>query len=476
VALVIKARSRRSIRYWTGHLTDGAENERVELVEKRGLLSERAGSLLREMAQYARLAPRCRNFLHIASFNPEPGAELTEQQWERAYEIYERQRGIAPGQLRFVVEHEKKGRIHRHVIWLRLDLPTLKAFPDGMPLQVCQAAQQEIEEKLGLKPGRHRVKRGGKVKSWERMRGAKTGIDPHQVEAEVTALRERSEDGQAFKAALEAHGYPLVTGKRGMLILDRAGKEHSLARRCGLPMKDLLAFMRDVDMKALPTVEQGKAQWKARRQAAPEAHQPAPRRPGQPFRDHLRDLTPTIAAQPAPASEAAQPVNGNVRRQHEQPEPRAGPARAEASHEKHGAPVMARGHETGAARPAAAQKPPAVPRPKAGEIAGLWKAAGAAITVPAPQALEPRKKQKEEERQGDMRKHRRKPPRGLNIAGRFEAAANEASTGSDFLTEALAAVMETPVGNFWWRSEARGRDAGPGRPRAQQGNHLSPRR
>ncbi|MBV9017602.1 MAG: hypothetical protein JO058_18300, partial [Alphaproteobacteria bacterium] len=140
MGLVIKARSRRSVRYWTGHLTNTTENDRVELIEKRGLLSERVRGLLREMEHYGQLARRCQNFLHIASFNPAMHERVSDEQWEQIYEIYERRRGIPPRQPRFVVEHEKKGRIHRHVVWLRLDVTTLLAFPDGMPLQVCLAA------------------------------------------------------------------------------------------------------------------------------------------------------------------------------------------------------------------------------------------------------------------------------------------------------------------------------------------------
>ncbi|MBV8938025.1 MAG: hypothetical protein JO095_19780, partial [Alphaproteobacteria bacterium] len=271
------------------------DNEQVELVEKRGLLAESLPGMMREMAQYARLSPRCKNFMHIVSFNPEPRMELTDAQWEQVYEIYDRHRGIPPGQPGFTIKHVKKGREHRHRVSLRVNLATLRALPDGFDFPVCRAAQKEVEEKLGLTPGPQQVTFGGKVKSWERMRGAKTGIDPHQVEAEVMALLRQSENGQAFKAALEAHGYLLITGKRGLLVLDRAGKEHSLARRCGLPMKELLAFMHDVDLKALPTVEQDKAQHRTRKaeagrtapnQAAPQQRQePQPSARRAPARD-----------------------------------------------------------------------------------------------------------------------------------------------------------------------------------------------
>ncbi|MGH9444150.1 MAG: hypothetical protein ACRD3O_00145 [Terriglobia bacterium] len=84
-------------------------------------------------------------------------------------------------------------------------------------------------------------------------------------------MREQSDTGRAFQAALEQHGYQLVTGERGLLILDSAGKEHSLAKRSGMTMKELNAFMRDVDRAALPTVEQAKELYQERKIAGLEA-------------------------------------------------------------------------------------------------------------------------------------------------------------------------------------------------------------
>jgi len=266
MALVIKARSRRSIRYWTRHLTSTAENERVEMVEKHALMGESVRGMLREMHGYGRLALRCQNFLHIASFNPETHEHPTEDQWQQIYEIYERRRGIPAEQPRFVVEHEKKGRIHRHVVWLRLDLATLRAFPDAFPLQVCLAAQQEIEEKLGLTPARHQLKTGAKVRSWERMRGEKSGVNPHDVTAEITSLFRQSQNGAEFVDALHRHGYQFVQGDRAFCVLDQAGDVHSLVRRIeGINTKELKAFLNGIELSGIPTVEQMRTQRRERK-------------------------------------------------------------------------------------------------------------------------------------------------------------------------------------------------------------------
>jgi hypothetical protein len=80
MGLVIKGGSRRSVSYWAGHLNNTTENDRVELVEKRGLAADDLRGMMEEMGQYARLSRRCKNFMHIVSFNPETDEHLTEEQ------------------------------------------------------------------------------------------------------------------------------------------------------------------------------------------------------------------------------------------------------------------------------------------------------------------------------------------------------------------------------------------------------------
>src|SRR5205807_1351272 len=138
----------------------------------------------------------------------------------------------------------------------------------------------EIEQEFGLQrvkgpydrePGEPRPKRA--PERWEMLRGMRTGLDPRDIAAEVTELFHQSDSGKAFQAALEDHGYMLVRGdRRGFVILDSAGKEHSLARRIdGVNTKELNAFMRDLDLEALPSVEQGRALYQQRKIAGLEA-------------------------------------------------------------------------------------------------------------------------------------------------------------------------------------------------------------
>lgn len=255
------------------------ENERAELKQIRGLKADNLEDALLEIQREAAVRPRLKNFMYHADFNPRPNEPFTEEDWERAFEIFEKQRGIPEGTPRVVYEHEKEGRVHRHVIWARLNPETMRAFPDGLDWKVAHIAAREIEKELGLQktigpldrePGSPRPPRA--PEPWEMYRAMKTGIDPRDIAAEVTELYRQSQNGQAFQAALELHGYELVTGRRGLLILDSAGKEHSLAKRIeGVNTAELNTFMRDVDRTTLPTVEQAKEHYQQRKIDALEA-------------------------------------------------------------------------------------------------------------------------------------------------------------------------------------------------------------
>jgi Relaxase/Mobilisation nuclease domain len=270
--MYIKGASRRSVTFWSKHLRDLKENDRAEIIDARGLADQNdLREMMREMQVDAELT-RCQNFMYIASFNPPSDEHLTEEEWERAFEIFEKHRGIPEGQQRIVIEHEKNGRIHRHVVWNRIDLDNMRAFPDGLDLKACEAAEHEIERELGLRRTPHFLDRNpedGKPrkgpKSYEMFRGMKSGLDPRDVTKEITALYSRSESAADFVNALHEHGYELVQGKRAFCILDPAGHEHSLARRIdGVNTKQLRAFLHDIDLSGLRTVDQAKTLYRER--------------------------------------------------------------------------------------------------------------------------------------------------------------------------------------------------------------------
>jgi len=269
--MVINGASRRNVGFWVKHLQNDVKNDRAELREVRGLAAENLADALHEMQDDAR-DTRCRNFMYQANFNPCQHEHLTEAQWERAFEIFEQRRGIPAGQPRVVYEHEKEGRVHRHVIWSRIILEEHRAWSDGLDAKICHAASREIERELGLErtaspldKDRDGPRPPRAPRSYEMFRGLRSGSDPRDVTEEVTMIFRKSLNAADFVNGLRRHGYELVRGDRAFCILDRAGDVHSLGRRIdGINTKELRSFMQDIDREALPTVDQAKARFHQR--------------------------------------------------------------------------------------------------------------------------------------------------------------------------------------------------------------------
>lgn len=263
--MIISGGSRCNGAWFARHLTRTDENERVRVAEMRGMTAESVRDALREM-HFVASGTFCKNYFYHASINPRETERLTDDQWERAVDALERNLGLE-GQPRFVVEHEKEGRIHRHVVWSRIDADTMTAVSDSFTAPIHERTARELEQEFGLEPvesclirdrGTPRPERG--PKSWEKFRGFESGIDPDEVKAEVTALWQQCDSGKAFAHALDEAGYILCKGdRRDFCIVDAAGDEHSLARRIkGVKAADIRERMADVSRDELPTVEEGR--------------------------------------------------------------------------------------------------------------------------------------------------------------------------------------------------------------------------
>jgi hypothetical protein len=248
--MIINGGSRRDARFFAKHLSKTEENERVTLCEIRGLAARSIADALREMEAVA-LGSQCVNFFYHANINPLEVEDLTLDQWRVAVDRLEANLGLK-GHARFIVEHRKKNRTHRHVIWLRIDVHTMRVIK--MTDEKHQATARELEKEFGLRPvpsvlGAARddgVRPSRRAKSWETFRGQKSGVDPQAMKKEITALYFESPDARAFAARLAASGYGVVRGRQeGFCVLDKAGHLHSLARRIdGIAPATLAAFLK----------------------------------------------------------------------------------------------------------------------------------------------------------------------------------------------------------------------------------------
>jgi hypothetical protein len=97
----------------------------------------------------------------------------------------------------------------------------------------------------------------------------KGGLDPKVIKAELGELWQASTTGQEFKQALEAHGYILARGdRRDFVVIDKAGHDHSLARRLdGVSTAQLRERMMDIDRASLPSVAEARMAARQRHEA-----------------------------------------------------------------------------------------------------------------------------------------------------------------------------------------------------------------
>ena len=321
--MIINGASRSNGAFFSRHLMRADHNERVSVVEMRGLMSaENVPDAFRELKQRAE-GTACKNYFYHANLNTREDELLTPEQWAQAVNVLERELQLE-GQPRFVVEHEKEGRTHQHVIWSRVDADTMTTIHDGHNYRRHEIAAREIEEAFNLSPvestltrdkeATPRVERG--PQDWESFRAQESKIDPKAMKAELTELWQHSDTGPAFAAALEERGYILARGdRRDFCVIDQAGDEHSLGRRLsGVKAAEVRARMADIDATALPSVEEGRELARQRQEEQPQdssapAAQTPPVEPvdafaaimGETKQDHRPDAISAVQAEPSAA-------------------------------------------------------------------------------------------------------------------------------------------------------------------------------
>ena len=256
--MIINGHSRSNAKFFTQHLLNAEQNERVEVKEIRGFVADNVPDAFKEI-EIIGSATRAKNSFYHSNINPDEGEKLTPEQWAQTIDTLEQKLGLE-GQPRFVIAHEKKDREHIHVVWSRIDPDTMTAIPMDNNYLAHTETARELERMFGHEPTPvppHPER--DRFKDWETFRAQESGIDPKAMKAEITALYHASDSAAAFESALEHSGYTLCRGdKQGVLcIVDSAGDSHALLRRiAGLKAAELRAFMADIDPQALPSVKE----------------------------------------------------------------------------------------------------------------------------------------------------------------------------------------------------------------------------
>jgi hypothetical protein len=269
--MIIKGRSRGNGAQLGLYLITPGDNERIEVLEIRGLAASDVPGAVLEMEAHA-AGTRCGKPLYHASINPRAEERLTDEQLAIAIDRLADKLGFTD-QPRVVVLHQKEGRVQYHIVWDRIDLERMRAISDSHNYRKHEEVARELEREFGHErvQGAH-AERDGKPRPKrtpgypEMEQSKRTSLTPQEVTEQVTTLWRTTDNGKAFAAALSEAGYVLARGdRRDFVIVDPKCGVHSLARRIeGARVKDVRERMVDIEAGELPSVAQAKALQRAR--------------------------------------------------------------------------------------------------------------------------------------------------------------------------------------------------------------------
>lgn len=265
--MILKGGARSSGAFFSKHLLKAEDNERVSVVEIRGLLADTVPEAFQEMRMVA-AGTKADNYFYHLSINPREDEQLTPDQWERATDVAEEHLGLTD-QPRMVIEHEKHGRVHRHIVWSRVDIDSMTVIPANNNYLAHDHTRLQLEQEFSHEPTpptpEPALRKSREIADWENFRAAESGIDPKEMKAEITQLWQQSDGGRAFQAAIEEKGYLLAKGdRRDFVLIDPEGDVHSLARRIdGAKAADIRAKMGDLDRDSLMSAKEASAWMKA---------------------------------------------------------------------------------------------------------------------------------------------------------------------------------------------------------------------
>ncbi|MDB2437141.1 hypothetical protein N9W89_00365 [Hellea sp.] len=269
-AVILAASSRRGAIDLALHLSNGVDNERVNVFDVRGASSP---SLYGAFLEWETIADqsKTRKCFYSLSINPDPlQRDLTEAEWLRSIEHIEAKMGLT-NQPRAVVFHEKIGeangdlRKHCHVVWLRVNTKTLKSISDSNDYYKLRAAARELTKEFQLN-----LRRGRKSESYDlaKSHGKNRDVETSaERKATITNLWNKHQAQAKFEIALSNAGYVIAQGsRRSHVVVDCDGQTHSLARQIsGARVKDVRARLKPSEY--YPTVEQAKEEQRIRAQS-----------------------------------------------------------------------------------------------------------------------------------------------------------------------------------------------------------------
>ena len=210
---------------------------------------------------------RCKLPIYSASINPQTHERLSREQYLGAADIVERKLGFV-GQPRAIVIQIHEGREHAHVIWSRIDVDTMTAISDSHNFRKHEYAARDIERRFGLDrvQGAHAERDNAprpqrSPEHYELQQARRTGLSRDAASRFLTTVWRTTDNGHAFKAAIEDKGWLLARGdRRDFVLIDPHAGIHTPARRIeGARTAEIRDRFKDLDRGQLPTVADGRA-------------------------------------------------------------------------------------------------------------------------------------------------------------------------------------------------------------------------
>lgn len=257
-------------------------DEKSRLVDIVGGISNDPREVAKEWEAIARGTRCVKNIYHL-SLNHRKGEDLTPEQNAHAIDKIAEKLGLANCS-RIVVEHEKDGRTHQHILFNRIDPDTGKAVKMSHNYRNHEETARELEAEFSLQhtQGRHALEKGempaDRGPTHDEMQTAKkTGVNLYKWRQEVRDILQAelaanpNATGRDIAAALESGAHILAHGDKRqnlLMILDPAGTPHALSRSLKLRVKDgeFAALFGDIKPENLPSIEEAQ-RLQAQRQA-----------------------------------------------------------------------------------------------------------------------------------------------------------------------------------------------------------------
>jgi hypothetical protein len=258
--MILKASQRGGAKQLGAHLLKTTENERVEIHEVRGFISDDVMDAMHE-AYAVSHGTKCRQFLFSVSLNPPETENVRIEVFEQALAKIEERNGLTD-QPRIVVFHEKEGRRHCHAVWSRIDADSMTA----VPLPHFKLKLRDVSKELYIENGwkmprgfidsKERDPRNFTLDEWQQAK--RHGHNAKDMKALMQECWAASDSSQAFASALQERGLYLARGdRRGHVAVTYDGEVLSIARMIGKPAKEVVGRLGDP--ATLQTVEEARA-------------------------------------------------------------------------------------------------------------------------------------------------------------------------------------------------------------------------